>query len=69
MPLNLIELNGDDLRRDPLEVRKATLASVVAKPRPACTSTSKLRAGRAGNFINDVASRFAKGTATAADGF
>ena len=28
---DLIELNGDDLRRDPLEVRKATLASVVAK--------------------------------------
>jgi bifunctional non-homologous end joining protein LigD len=27
----LIELNGDDLRRDPLEVRKATLTSVVAK--------------------------------------
>jgi ATP-dependent DNA ligase len=27
----LIELNGDDLRRDPLEVRKATLASVLAK--------------------------------------
>src|SRR5262245_58580856 len=27
----LIELNGDDLRRDPLEVRKATLASIVAK--------------------------------------
>jgi bifunctional non-homologous end joining protein LigD len=27
----LIELNGDDLRRDPLEVRKATLSSVVAK--------------------------------------
>jgi bifunctional non-homologous end joining protein LigD len=23
---DLIELNGDDLRRDPLEVRKATLA-------------------------------------------
>jgi hypothetical protein len=23
----VIELNGDDLRRDPLEVRKATLAS------------------------------------------
>jgi ATP-dependent DNA ligase len=31
---DLIELNGDDLRRDPLEVRKATLASVVAKARP-----------------------------------
>jgi hypothetical protein len=30
----LIELNGDDLRRDPLQVRKATLASVVAKARP-----------------------------------
>src|SRR5262249_34806696 len=28
---DLIELNGDDLRREPLEVRKATLASVVVK--------------------------------------
>jgi bifunctional non-homologous end joining protein LigD len=28
---DLIELNGDDLRRNPLEVRKATLASVLAK--------------------------------------
>jgi bifunctional non-homologous end joining protein LigD len=28
---DLIELNGDDLRRDPLEVRKSTLASIVAK--------------------------------------
>jgi ATP-dependent DNA ligase len=28
---DLIELNGDDLRRDPLEVRKTTLASVLAK--------------------------------------
>ena len=28
---DLIELNGDDLRRDPLEARKATLASVLAK--------------------------------------
>jgi bifunctional non-homologous end joining protein LigD len=31
---DLMELNGDDLRRDPLEVRKATLASVLAKPGP-----------------------------------
>jgi bifunctional non-homologous end joining protein LigD len=31
---DLIELNGDDLRRDPLQVRKATLASIVAKARP-----------------------------------
>jgi ATP-dependent DNA ligase len=28
---DLIELNCDDLRRDLLEVRKATLSSVVAK--------------------------------------
>ncbi len=28
---DLIELNGDDLRRDALEVRKATLASALAK--------------------------------------
>jgi bifunctional non-homologous end joining protein LigD len=31
---DLIELNGDDMRRDPLEVRKATLASVLAKAGP-----------------------------------
>jgi bifunctional non-homologous end joining protein LigD len=31
---DLIELNGDDLPRDPLEVRKATLASIVAKASP-----------------------------------
>ena len=31
---DLIELNGDDLRREPLEVRKATLASIVAKASP-----------------------------------
>jgi bifunctional non-homologous end joining protein LigD len=31
---DLIELNGDDLRRDPLQVRKATLISILAKTRP-----------------------------------
>jgi bifunctional non-homologous end joining protein LigD len=31
---DLIELNGDDLRGDPLQVRKATLASILAKARP-----------------------------------
>jgi bifunctional non-homologous end joining protein LigD len=31
---DLIELNGGDLRRDPLEVCKATLASIVAKASP-----------------------------------
>jgi bifunctional non-homologous end joining protein LigD len=30
---DLIELNGDDLRRDPLQVCKATLASILAKAR------------------------------------
>jgi ATP-dependent DNA ligase len=30
---DLRELNGDDLRRDPLNVRKATLASVLARTR------------------------------------
>src|SRR6266702_5088119 len=31
---DLIELNDDDLRREPLEVRKATPASIVAKAGP-----------------------------------
>jgi bifunctional non-homologous end joining protein LigD len=31
---DLIELNGDDMRRDPLEVRKAALASILAKASP-----------------------------------
>jgi bifunctional non-homologous end joining protein LigD len=31
---DLIELNGDDLRRDPLAVRKATLASLLARAAP-----------------------------------
>jgi bifunctional non-homologous end joining protein LigD len=31
---DLIELDGEDLRREPLQVRKATLASVLAKTEP-----------------------------------
>jgi len=31
---DLVELNGDDLRRDPLAVRKATLASLLARAAP-----------------------------------
>ena len=31
---DLLELNGTDLRREPLEVRKATLASILRKSRP-----------------------------------
>jgi bifunctional non-homologous end joining protein LigD len=31
---DLVELDGDDLRRDPLAVRKATLASLLARAAP-----------------------------------
>ena len=31
---HLLELNGTDLRREPIEVRKATLASILPKSRP-----------------------------------
>jgi bifunctional non-homologous end joining protein LigD len=31
---NLIELNGDDLRREPLDVRNATLRSLLTKVSP-----------------------------------
>jgi ATP-dependent DNA ligase len=37
---DLIELNGDDLRRDPLERRKATLEIILAEAGLACNSTS-----------------------------
>ena len=29
--VDLLELNGTDLRREPIEVRKATLASILRK--------------------------------------
>jgi ATP-dependent DNA ligase len=35
---DLLELNGTDLRREPIEVRKATLASILRKSRPRCAS-------------------------------
>jgi bifunctional non-homologous end joining protein LigD len=41
---DLIELNGDDLRRDPLEGRKATLEMTLAKASPASGSTNISRA-------------------------
>jgi hypothetical protein len=40
----LIELNGDDLRRDPLNVRKATLASVLARAAPGLRLNEHLEA-------------------------
>jgi bifunctional non-homologous end joining protein LigD len=39
---DLIELNGDHLRRDPLQVRKATLASILAKARPGIRFTEHI---------------------------
>jgi ATP-dependent DNA ligase len=41
---DLIELNGDDLRRDPLNVRKATLASVLAQAAPGLRLNEHLEA-------------------------
>jgi ATP dependent DNA ligase domain len=32
--LYLLQLNGTDMRREPIEVRKATLASILRKSRP-----------------------------------
>jgi bifunctional non-homologous end joining protein LigD len=37
---DLIELDGDDLRRDPLAIRKATLANVLAAASPGLRFTS-----------------------------
>ena len=39
---DLIELNGEDLRRDPLAVRKATLASVLARAAPGLRFTEHM---------------------------
>src|SRR5712671_708538 len=44
---DLIELNGDDLRRDPLEVRKATLRSMLAKAGLGLRAGGQLRAALA----------------------
>ena len=41
---DLIELNDDDLRRDPLEVRKATLASVLVRAPPGLRLNEHIKA-------------------------
>jgi ATP-dependent DNA ligase len=60
---DLVELDGDDLRRDPLALHKATLASLLARAAPglhfnehldehsAPSSASRLTAGAAGFLI------------------
>ena len=40
---DLLELNGTDLRREPIEVRKATLASILRKSRPGVRLTWSTR--------------------------
>ena len=47
---DLIELNGEDLRRDPLEVRKATLASVLTKSSPGLRLNEHIEADGPGPF-------------------
>ena len=44
-------LNGDDLRRDPLEVRKATLARMLAKAAPGFRFNSVYRSGRSPDWL------------------
>ena len=41
---DLLELNGDDLRREPIEVRKATLASTLRKSQPGVRLNEHLEA-------------------------
>jgi hypothetical protein len=44
--IDLIELDGADLRRDPLAVRKATLASLLARAPPGTLQRAPQRGGR-----------------------
>ena len=44
---DLLELDGTDLRREPIEVRKATLASILRKSRPGIRLMSTLSTRRA----------------------
>jgi ATP-dependent DNA ligase len=51
---DLIELNRDDLRREPLAVRKATLERMIVQATPGIrvlTSTSSMRDGSRSSFI------------------
>ena|SRR6516225_765346 len=42
---DLIELKSDDVRRDPLQVRKATLASILAKASPGIRFNEHIEGG------------------------
>jgi bifunctional non-homologous end joining protein LigD len=49
---DLIELSGDDLRRDPLNVRKATLASVLTRAEPGLLLNEYLEADGPTVFVH-----------------
>jgi hypothetical protein len=51
---DLIELNGDDLRRDPLEVRRATLANVLAKVGPGIRFNEHIEGDRPTVFARTI---------------
>jgi ATP-dependent DNA ligase len=63
---DLIELNGDDLRHDPLEVRRATLASIVAKASPG-RATARPSSPMPASLASKASSRSARIPATARD--
>jgi bifunctional non-homologous end joining protein LigD len=48
---DLLELNGADLRRERIEVRKATLASILRKSRPGVRLNEHLQDGAGGNCL------------------
>ena len=48
---DLIELDGEDMRRDPLAVRKATLASLLRRAAPGLRFMSTSGLGQAGFII------------------
>jgi ATP-dependent DNA ligase len=57
---DLIELNGGDMRRDPLQVRKATLASIVAKARPGIRSSISRVTARPAPAIGPLQQEFSR---------
>ena len=51
---DLIELDGDDMRREPFETRKATLASLLKRPAPGPRKASPYRSGRSPDWIKSM---------------
>jgi bifunctional non-homologous end joining protein LigD len=49
---DLIELNGDDMRREPFETRKATLASLVKRAAPSLRLNEHIEADGPTSFAH-----------------